>query len=82
MRVKAGKLARHAARRLERLAAAPPDRGNSYSIPTGCNAAMSRPAARKLCLRAFEPARRMRRQPPVLTPQNRAICRVADSHYR
>ena len=24
--------------------------------------------ARKLCLRAFQPARRMRRKPPVLTP--------------
>ena len=33
-------------------------------------------AARKLCLRAFEPARRKR---PVLTPQNRAICPVAHS---
>jgi len=30
--VKAGKLARHAARRLERLAATPPDRGNGCSI--------------------------------------------------
>jgi len=40
MRVKAGKLARHVARRLERLAALPPDRGNRCSIPTSCNAAM------------------------------------------
>jgi len=40
--VKAGNLARHAARRLERLAATPPDRGNSSSIPTSCNAAMRR----------------------------------------
>jgi len=31
----------------------------------------SRVPARKLCLRAFEPARR---KPPVLTPQNRACC--------
>jgi len=37
--VKAGKLARHAARPLERLAATPPDRGNACSIPTSCNAA-------------------------------------------
>jgi len=43
--VKAGKLARHAARRLERLAAAPPARGNGCPIPTSCNAAMSRPAS-------------------------------------
>ena len=42
MRVKAGKLGRQAALRLERLAAMPPDRGNSSSIPTSCNAAMRR----------------------------------------
>jgi len=42
MRVKAGKLARHAARQLERLAAMPSDRGNSSSIPTSCNAVMRR----------------------------------------
>ena len=32
MRVKAGKLARHAARQIERLAAVPPDRGNSFEL--------------------------------------------------
>jgi len=52
--VKAGKLARHAARRLERLAATPPDRGNGCSIPTSCNAAM-RSQNRAICPVAYSP---------------------------
>jgi len=35
--------------------------------------------ARKLCLRAFEPARRMRRKPPVLTRQNPEPCNLPRS---
>ena len=68
-----GKLARHAACRLERLA--------EWLFHSN-DLQRSHIPARKHSLRAFEPARRMRRKPPVLTPHNRAICPVADSHYR
>jgi len=79
MRVKAGKLARHAARRIERLAAMQPDRGRFFYSN---ELQRSHVPARKHSLRAFEPARRMRRKPPVLTPQKRTICPATDPHSR
>jgi len=64
--VKAGKLAPHAARRPERLQAVLAGRGEWLFHSNELQ--RSHVPARKLCLRAFEPARRMRRKPPVLTP--------------